>query len=159
MKRTTLWALLLLAALPAALQAQAAAGLRVGTRSAGLETGQDVDTRSGLVVGGWLGFGLSDRLALQVEAVYGSRGAEGLGLGTDALDPGATPVDLEMQYLEVPLLLRAGFPAGWVMPSFFAGPYAGFVLSCEVTPGGGPTTGCDDAASPRFDACRGIPSA
>lgn len=150
MNRTILWGVLLLAAVPTALEAQAAAGLRVGARSAGLETSQEVSTSRGLVVGGWLGFGLSTRLALQAEVVYGSRGAEGLGVGTDDLDPGANPVDVQMQYLELPLLLRAGFPAGWVMPSFFAGPYAAFVLSCEVTTDDGGTTGCDDGVTQRF---------
>lgn len=132
---------------PQTARAQAAAGFRVGIRSAGLDTSQEVDPTRALVLGGYMGFGISDRLALQVEVAYGSRGAAGLGLGTDALDAGATPVELDMQYLEVPVLLRAGFPTERLLPSFFAGPYAGFVLSCEVTPDGGATSRCDDAAA------------
>lgn len=152
MNRLILWGLLgALVVAPSTARAQAAAGFRVGLRSAGLDASQQVDPTRSLVLGGYLGFGISDRLALQVEVAYGSRGASGLGLGADALDDAATPVELEMQYLEVPVLLRAGFPTGRLLPSFFAGPYAAFVLSCEVTPDGGDTTRCDDAvASQRF---------
>lgn len=152
MNRLILWGLLTaLVVGPATARAQAAAGFRAGVRSSGLDVSPEVERTSALVLGGYLGFGLSDRLALQVEVAYGGRGGSGLGLGADALDAGATPVELDMQYLEVPVLLRTGFPTDWLLPSFFAGPYAAFVLSCEVTPDGGTTTSCDDeAAGQRF---------
>lgn len=138
---------LLACAVPAALEGQAAVGLRGGLRSAGLSSGQSTGTIAEPVFGAYLGFGLTDRLALQVEGVYGTRGGTGLGLGTDALDPGAAPVDLEMNYLEVPILLRVGFPGDRVLASFFAGPYAAFLLSCEVLPESGGLRSCDDAGT------------
>lgn len=137
---------------PAAADAQAAVGLRAGARNAGLAAGRSTGTLTAPVVGGYLGIGLSDRLALQVEGVYGVRGADGLGLGNDALDATAPPVLLEMRHLDVPVLLRAGFPTRRFLVSFFAGPYAAFLIACEVTPEGGPTTSCDDdGAAQRFE--------
>ena len=136
---------------PVAADAQTAAGFRVGYRSSGLETTQTVSALEELAYGVYVGFGLSDRMAFQIEAVYGTRGADGLGLGTDALDATATPSRVDMTYLEVPLLLRIGFPTDRVLPSFFAGPYAGILLSCDVTPDGGSATACDDdGATQRF---------
>jgi hypothetical protein len=136
---------------PAIAEAQSAIGFRGGIRSASLETDQTVTALDEMVLGAYLGFGLSDRLAFQAELVYGTRGAGGLGLGADALDGTATPVRVDMRYIEVPLLLRAGFPGERLLPSFFAGPYVAFLLSCEVTPDGGSAGACDDdAAAQRF---------
>jgi hypothetical protein len=135
---------------PMGTSAQTAAGFRAGIRNAGLETSQSVSTITTPVYGAYLGFGLSDRLAFQAEVVYGTRGADGLGLGTDVLDASAADVELRMSYMEVPLLLRAGFPGQRFLASFFAGPYVAFLTSCEVT-AGGTTTSCDDtAATQRF---------
>lgn len=145
MTRQILWGVLLLLGLaPAGAAGQVAVGFRGGIRSSGLDTGQDLERFSDLVLGGYMGFGLSDRLAFQVEVVYGNRGANGLGLGANALDDTATPVDLSMHYLEIPVLLRAGFPGERLLPTFFAGPYAGFLLSCDITPEGGSATSCDE---------------
>ncbi|MFO7894647.1 MAG: porin family protein [Longimicrobiales bacterium] len=151
MNRAIRWSVAIaLLALPAGAVAQSATGFRAGVRNAGLQTGQGVSTITEAVYGAYLGFGLSDRLAFQAEVVYGVRGADGLGLGTDVLDPNAGDVRLDMQYLEVPLLLRAGFPGERLLASFFAGPYAGFLLSCEVTAGGSTGACDDDAATQRF---------
>lgn len=139
-----------LAVAPAA-SAQTAVGFRGGVRNAALSTTQSATALNEMVLGAYLGFGLSDRLALQAEVVYGTRGGAGLGLATDSLDDTATPVRLDMDYIEVPLLLRTGFPGERFLASFFVGPYVGFLLSCEVTPDGGSATTCDDdAATQRF---------
>lgn len=149
-KAMTACALGVLLAAPMGAGAQTAAGFRAGVRSAGLETSQSVSTITTPVYGAYLGFGLSDRLAFQTELVYGTRGADGLGLGTDALDASAAGVELRMSYIEVPLLLRAGFPGQRFLASAFAGPYAAFLTNCEVS-AGGTTTSCDDAtATQRF---------
>ena len=149
MKRPKAWGVLALAILlaaPAAATAQAAAGFRAGVRSAGLETAEGVSTITEPVFGAYLGFALSDRLALQTEVVYGTRGATGFGLGADALDPAGTGVELSMRYIEVPILLRVGFPGDRLLVSFAAGPYLGFLTGCDVV-AGGTTRACDDAAA------------
>lgn len=127
--------------LPALASGQSAVGLRAGSRWAELDGGRNVEGRiSELVVGGYFGFGLSDRVALQFEAVYGGRGAEAVTIGTDGAGGAG---QLDMQYLDVPVLLRAGFPGQRLLPSIFVGPYFGFMLSCELTPEGGEGHDCD----------------
>ncbi len=150
-KMMVVFAVAILLAAPMGTSAQTAAGFRAGLRNAGLETSQGTGTLTEPVYGAYMGFGLSDRLALQFEAVYGVRGATGLGLGTDSLDPDAPGVELQMQYVEVPILLRAGFPGSRLLGSFFAGPYVSFLAGCEVTVGGTTTSCDDDAATQRFD--------
>ncbi len=137
---------------PAMVSAQSAVGVRAGMRWSDLDTSQDAATISGLVIGGYYGFGLSDRLAVQFEAVYGTRGAEALRLGAGQLDPEADPVTVEMSYMEVPVLLRAGFPGDRFLPSVFAGPYVGFLLDCQIEPAGGDGRACDDSAEQGFNS-------
>lgn len=142
---------LTLALAPAAVEAQTAAGLRGGLRMADLDTGQNAEGFTTFVVGGYFGLGLSDRLALQLELAYGKRGADAVGIGDGSLDPAAPPSAVSMQYLDVPLLLRTGFPGERFLPSLFIGPYASFLLGCELTPEGGTTRDCDsEGESPRF---------
>jgi hypothetical protein len=138
-------------AVPTVATAQSAVGVRAGMRWSELEAGSGAGSISSLALGGYYGFGISDRLAVQIEAVYGSRGGDALRLGDGSLDSGADPVRLEMTYFEVPLLLRAGFPGERLLPSVFAGPYVGFLLNCEVTPTDGDGRSCDQAdAGQRF---------
>lgn len=144
-------ALALITATPALAAAQAAVGARAGMRWSQLETSQDAGSISSLALGGYFGFGISHRLAVQLEAVYGSRGADALRVGTATLDPDADPSRVEMSYIEIPVLLRAGFPGERFLPSFFLGPYVGFLLDCEIQPTGGETRSCDTAtAAERF---------
>lgn len=136
---------------PEAGDAQAAVGIRAGYRSSDLTTSQDTEGMGGMVVGGYFGFGLSNRLALQFEAVYGTRGAKELGLGDGELASDGTPVRVEMDYIEIPVLLRAGVPGERFLPSFFVGPYVGFLLGCEITPPDAGSRKCDTAdATERF---------
>lgn len=138
-------------AAPAATSAQSAFGVRAGLRSSELETSQDAGSIRSLVVGGYYGFGISSRLAIQFEAVYGARGAERLRVGTNALDPDAEPAMLDMSYVEVPVLLRTGYPGERFLPSFFFGPYAGFLLNCELEMADGESRSCDAGeTAPRF---------
>jgi hypothetical protein len=134
-------------ALPAS--AQSAVGVRAGARWSGLETSQDVSSIRTMIIGGYLGFGITSRLALQFEGVYGTRGARGLRLGADVLDSGASPARLEMDYFEVPVLLRAAFPYKRVLPSLFLGPYVGFLLNCEIQPAGEDARECDTPEAPQ----------
>lgn len=138
--------------LPAMAAAQSAAGVRAGMRWSELETSHEAGSISGLALGAYYGFAVSDRLAIQFEVVYGRRGAESLRLGADELDPEARPTGLEMSYIEVPLLLRTGYPGDRFMPSFFLGPYVAFLLDCELQPSGADTRSCDaDGAAQRFN--------
>jgi hypothetical protein len=144
-------AVAILLAAPMGMSAQTAAGFRAGVRNADLQTGQGVSPLTEPVYGAYIGFGLSDRLALQLETVYGVRGAAGLGLGTDALDPSAPGAEVQMEYVEAPILLRAGFPGRRLLASVFAGPYVSVLIGCDVTVAGTTTACDDDTATRRFD--------
>lgn len=138
--------------IPSLAAAQSAIGVRGGMRWSDLEAGRDGGSMSSLVLGAYYGFGISDRLALQIEAVYGSRGGDALRLGDATLDAEADPVSVDMTYVEIPLLLRAGFPGERLLPSVFAGPYVGFLLDCEVVPADGDGRACDEeGAAQRFN--------
>jgi hypothetical protein len=128
---------------PVAAGAQSAVGFRAGMRSSQLAVGQDLDALTTFAVGGYFGFGVSNRLAVQFEAEYGRRGGEGLRVSNGELDPAADPVKVEMDYLEFPILLRAGFPGERFLPSVFAGPYVGFMLDCVITPPEGTLRKCE----------------
>lgn len=135
---------------PAALEAQMAVGIRGGIRWASLRGEQETDGGTGLLVGGYAGFGLADQLAIQLEVNYGARSVSGLRVGANALDSSEPPSDLQMRYLEVPILLRVGFPGERLLPSFFAGPYAGFLLSCDLEPDGAEGRSCDETTQPQW---------
>lgn len=135
---------------PAALEAQMAVGIRGGMRWASLRGEQETDGGTGLLVGGYAGFGLADQLAIQLEVNYGTRSVSGLRVGDDALDTAEPPSDLQMRYLEVPILLRVGFPGERLLPSFFAGPYAGFLLSCDLEPEDAERRSCDESSQDQW---------
>lgn len=139
-------ALAALAAGAAPAGAQAAVGVKAGAALASLSGAQDSESRTGLVAGGYLGFALGDRLAIQIEAVYAVRGGEGVGIGANALDDAAEPSDIRLSYVEVPLLIRAGYPGERLLPSLFLGPYVGFLVSCGLTLSDGSEGDCDDEA-------------
>lgn len=124
--------------------AQAAVGIKAGANLAGLSGADGTGTVTGLAAGAYLGFGLGDRLALQVELGYGIRGGADVPVGANALDDAASRSDLRLAYIEVPLLLRAGYPGERLLPSIFLGPYAAFLGSCRLTLEDGSEGPCDD---------------
>lgn len=130
---------------PATAYAQMAVGIKGGVRWAGLRGDHDVESGTGIVAGGYVGFGVADQLALQFEVDYGVRSFSGLGVGANVLSSSAPPAEIRMRYLEVPLLLRVGFPQERVLPSVFAGPFVGFLLGCDLRPEGGESRACDDS--------------
>lgn len=124
--------------------AQAAVGVKAGANLAGLSGADGTENITGLAAGAYLGFGLGDRLALQIELGYGVRGGGDVTIGANTLDDAASPSDLRLSYVEVPILLRAGYPGERFLPSLFLGPYAAFLLSCRLTLEDGSDGACDD---------------
>ena len=137
-------ALLATLATAGAVEAQAAMGVKAGANFASLTGSQDSETLTGLSAGAYLGFGVGDRLAVQIEASYGVRGGEDVRIGANALDDAAAPSELRLSYVEIPLLLRAGYPGARFLPSVFLGPYAGFLVSCRITTVDGADGDCED---------------
>ncbi len=118
--RLLLYATVLL--VPASARAQGQIGAVVGATLSTLRGVDGLDSRTGLI--GGLSLVFSGPLALQTGALFVSKGAEGQSSGPDGL---------ELEYLEVPLLLRLAVGGGsGVSPHFYAGPYLGFQIDCTV---------------------------
>lgn len=92
-----------------------------------IENGDDeTERKTGLVAGGFLRFGLSNSISLQPEVAWVEKGAKDSEGGSD--------ITLDIDYLEVPILLRVGFaPGSSVRPFIFAGPYVAFKIGCSFS--------------------------
>ena len=84
---------------------------------------QQEGSRKGLVAGAFLAFPLGGPLSLQPEALFVQKGS--------AYDFTDLDTTVKLDYVEVPLLLKARFGVG-VRPYVFAGPYVGFRLSAKA---------------------------
>lgn len=135
--------------------AQAAMGVKAGANLSKLTGAVDSEGETGLSAGAYLGFGLGDRLAIQIEALYSVRGGGDIPLGANAIDEAAAPSDIRLSYVEVPLLLRVGYPGERLLPSIFIGPYAGFLVSCGLTLADGSEGECEDEARASWFEPRG----
>jgi hypothetical protein len=94
------------------------------------------DNRTGFVGGVYGALGLSPSLAVQPELLFVRKGAKLFGthvsiLGTDVGDLGLA---LDVDYVEIPLLLRLSLPtAGPVDVRLLAGPVASFKLNEQLS--------------------------
>jgi hypothetical protein len=124
-------AVAILAAAPAARAQDIRFGIKGGASLADLAGGEDTfgdtesKTRNGLVAGAFLAFPLGGRLELQPEALFAQKGA--------AFDFSDIDTKLKLDYVEVPLLLKARFGGAGIRPYVFAGPYLGFRVKAEVS--------------------------
>jgi hypothetical protein len=122
---------LLAAARPAGAQERMAVGAQVGYSRADL-TGQAsdlVESRQGAVTGVYLHLPLNRLLSVRPEILFSLKGGTTLaqvsGSSTIAL------VDIELAYLELPLLARLTLPRGRFRPAVFGGPSAGLQIGCD----------------------------
>jgi Outer membrane protein beta-barrel domain len=119
-------------ALVAAASAASAQGMEIGVKG-GLSLAefsggdnafdQAEGSRKGLVAGAFLAFPLGGPLSLQPEALFAQKGS--------AYDFPDIDTIIKLDYVEVPLLLKARFGV-FVRPYVFAGPYVGFRLSAKA---------------------------
>lgn len=141
-----LLAFLLVTLIPSKVEAQVAVGISGGAAFSTL-TGDDIDDdmfdrRTGLILGGFASFPLSDMVGLTTGLYYLQRGAEDAETGSD--------LQLKLDYLTVPVLLQVGFAQEETTSfSLFAGPGFGFEVGCELEGSGGGASAsvdCDAAA-------------
>jgi hypothetical protein len=83
-------------------------------------------SRKGFVAGAYLAFPLGDTVSLQPEALFTQKGQS---FDFTDLDVDTT---LKLDYVEVPLLIKARFGGDGIRPYLFAGPYVGFRIKAEV---------------------------
>ncbi len=126
-------------------------GVMAGANFANL-SGSDADgfeRRTGFVGGLTQTIQFTRMFAVRAELLYSQEGAK----GTDASS--GDVLKLKNEYVELPVLLRIGFPSssGSVTPYIEGGATAGYSVRCkledETT---GATVDCDDADLKKFDA-------
>ncbi len=108
---------------------------------------QDVDWRRGWAGGGFATIRFGPRIAIQPEVLFVQKGVEGEIVG----DPQA---DVELMYVEVPLLFKFLLPGGTTPasgPFLMLGPAIAFRTGCQVNLGGegfSASVDCDQLTDP-----------
>lgn len=117
----------------AAWYARPAVGVQVGYSRTDLAlggAGNLLTSRQGAITGVYLHFPLSDALAIHPELLFSLKG--GSTVATIA-GQGEANIDIELAYIELPLLLRASFPTGSIRPVLFAGPALAIQIGCDFS--------------------------
>lgn len=112
-------------------QDRAAVGAQVGYSRADLvgESSSAVRSRQGAITGVYLHLPFTSMFSVRPEVLFSLKGGQTLAL------IGPTPsielVDIELAYLELPILARATLPRGKYRPAIFGGPSAGIQIGCN----------------------------
>jgi len=110
-----------------AVPAQGQLGAKLGFSFATMSNARpDFDTQTGFIAGFSLGLPIGGPLSLQPEALYVQKGT-GAGASTTFISG-----DLELTYVEVPVLVRFDLPLPGIRPFGVAGPMVAFKLECSV---------------------------
>ncbi|MBI1805060.1 MAG: PorT family protein [Ignavibacteriae bacterium] len=91
-------------------------------------------SRSGVIIGGLAEIGISDLWCVQVEPRYIQKGMKETGFvitGNDPTPLSTTNLVFKLDYLEIPVLLKATLGRDNFRPIVFAGPNVGFLLSAK----------------------------
>jgi hypothetical protein len=116
----------------AAAQGGAAVGAEVGYSRADL-IGNDsdpVESRQGAITGVYLHLPLNRVVSVRPELLFSLRGGRTL-VGIAGTDDFAE-IDLELAYLELPLLARMILPRGRFRPAVFGGPSVSLQIGCDL---------------------------
>jgi len=117
---------------PASGQVGAAVGAQVGYSRADL-TGENADlaeARQGAITGVYLHVPLHRMASVRPEVLFSVKGGSILSGNADSDD--LVLVDLELAYLELPLLGRLTLPRGRFRPAVFGGPAIGIQIGCDL---------------------------
>jgi hypothetical protein len=114
-------------------QDHAAVGAEVGYSRADLtgEASSLVESRQGAITGVYLHLPVNRIASLRPELLFSLRGGRTLSQIANSDD--IADVDIELAYLEVPLLARLVLPRGRIRPALFAGPSVALQIGCDVT--------------------------
>ena len=127
--------LLLLLTPRSSAQAQISIGPKVGINSANAlihvdeERNPPTTSRQGFIVGGVLEFGLSGALSIQIEPQYARKGYR----LDDTFALQSFTVIANLDYLEMPMLVKATWKTGGFRAFAFAGPNIGFRVSAQLS--------------------------
>jgi hypothetical protein len=131
-RAATLGVGLCLVAGTAAAQNRTAAGAEVGYSRADLigANADIVESKRGAITGVYLHFPVSAVAAIRPELLFSLRGGRTL-VGITGTDDFAD-VDMELAYMELPLLARLVWPRGQVRPAVFGGPSVALRIGCDL---------------------------
>lgn len=87
-----------------------------------------VTSRQGAITGVFLQFPFGEVLAVRPALLFSLKGGQ---TGATVAGSGEVDIDIELAYLELPLLLRASFPTGKLRPVIFAGPAVALQIGCD----------------------------
>jgi hypothetical protein len=118
----SLTAIALIAPLGSA-QGQGQVGVVVGATFSTLRGVDGLDSRTGVIGGLSLVFPSAGPLSLQTGALFVGKGAEAGSTTTEGV---------EINYLEIPALIRLDLGGTGLTPHIYAGPYFGLQLSCTL---------------------------
>jgi hypothetical protein len=110
-----------------------AVGVQVGYSRTDLAVGEGgnlLTSRQGAITGAYLHFPLSDALAIRPELLFSLKGGSTVA---NIAGQGQASIDIELAYIELPVLLRASFPTGGVRPVLFAGPALAIQIGCDFS--------------------------
>ena len=123
-------------------------GVKVGVNFANIsqsgDEDDDLDTRTGLAVGGYADFGLTDLVSFQPEVLFTQKGAK---LGEEDGDD----FKLNIDGVQIPLLVKLKFGNGFIV----AGPGLNFITSAKIEFGDDEEDIKDDVASVDFSGIIG----
>ena len=129
-------ALLIAAPLPAQTTIGVKGGINVADVSTNVVDVSDlVDSKTGFVGGGFVTLGLGSLFAVQPELLYSQKGFKA--------EEGGQSAQLNTNYLEIPVLLKAQFKLAMLRPAVYAGPVVSFETTCNLDVLG-VTFDCDD---------------
>jgi Outer membrane protein beta-barrel domain len=121
-------------AAPMLLSAQgrrASVGAQVGYSRADLggTDAQGIQARQGAATGVFLAAPLGSILFIRPELLFALKGGR---TGVTLEDGSTATLDIDLAYIEAPLLARVSFPTGRIHPVLFAGPSASFQIGCDL---------------------------
>ena len=119
------------APLPSAPRRRASVGAEVGYSRTTLSgpDAQGLRSRQGAITGIFVQAPLGGPLSLRPELLFALKG----GRAEASVEGGGTAqLDIELAYIEVPLLLRVGLPRGRVRPMLFGGPAGALQIGCDL---------------------------
>ena len=125
--------ILLVEATNVSAQVHTSVGVRVGVNTANASytstmSGVSKSARTGLVLGSIVEIGFSDIVFLRAEPMYTQNGAM-----IDIADRNESVKETyKLEYLEIPVHVKAQFGVGALRPYIFAGPNLGILLSAKI---------------------------
>lgn len=130
LKRSLIAAVALALGIQGTVWSQPAIGIKAGASfgnisNQGLLPG-NLDTRTGLAGGLYLGFG--GVVGFGIEGLYAQRGAES--------DQSIATAETRLDYLDVPVYLKVKLPTPGIKPFIYAGPQISYEVKCRTGVGG-----------------------